>query len=391
MNSLLNALTAWLSSSQFAQSSVVSKREKLKACFLIFLIAIFFSPPPLEKLTSDYAINERWKAFSEQINGTYRSTDYPVESHESKLTFRIVPQIIGKLSFSNDTQTQMIFLYIVQVVFGFLTIFVLLQKMHQLTGDWLYSRITIAGLMLTHFGSSFFYDVTFFLDGFPFFILILAMFTRSNILVTLLLMVSFWCDERALASGLSVVIFRNYTSNKGVTYRNFLLSVNTACYLISVALYFVLRFWMIQTYAVTIPLGDDAGVGLGAIWAQRNQLAIAQMLTFESYWLYILPALLFFYKQNKLLAASILLYLIVYVGVTGMVMDVMRSITYIFPIVILGMVIYVKSEKPETVTKTSTLFTLANAVIPNYRYFEYFYIVLPLPLKIIDLFVGTLG
>lgn len=389
MQTLLNSISSKIVTDSALELTAVRMQKKLIASFAIMLLAFFFSPPPLEKLTYNYGINDRWKAFSEQINGTYNSHNYAAESHESKLSFRIIPSIIGKLSFSKDAQTQMMFLYIVQVIFGFLTIFVILDGIYKITQDWLYAKIVTSGLMLMHLGSSFFYDVSFFLDGYSFFFLILALFTPSTLLSVLLVFIGFWCDERVLLGGIGVVLFRNYRELTNINFRNFLLSKNVLLYVLSVGSYLGIRFWLTYYYMITIPLGNSAGVGFKAIWEQRNHLAIAQMLTFEFYWLYILPVLVFFYKKSKILAALIFMYLAVSIGLTGIVMDIMRSINYLFPIIVLGIIIYYEEGSKKRTNETALFITAMNLLIPNYRYFYYFFVVIPLPLKLVQLYFGS--
>jgi len=389
MRTLLDNVSSKIVTDSALKLTVVDTKKKLITSFAIMMLAFFFSPPPLEKLTYNYGINDRWKAFSEQINGTYNSHSYSVESHESKLSFRIIPAVIGKLSFSKDVQTQMIFLYIVQVIFGFLAILVMLNGIYKITQDWLYAKIVISGLMLMHLGSSFFYDTSFFLDGFPFFFLILALFTPSTLLSVLLVFIGFWCDERVLLGGIGVVLFRNYRELTDINLRNFIFSKNVLLYVLSVGSYLGIRLWLTYHYMITIPLGNSAGVGFKAIWEQRNHLAIAQMLTFEFYWLYVLPVLVFFYKKSKILAALIFMYLAVSVGLTGIVLDIMRSINYLFPIIILGIIIYYGEESKKRTNETALFVTAMNLLIPNYRYFYYFFVVIPLPLKLVQLYFGS--
>ena len=369
--------------------TVVTIAKKLKVSFVIMLIAFFFAPPPIEKLTYRFWLNDRYKAFSEQINGTYNSADYDMESHESKLSFRIVPSLIGKLSFSKDPQTQMIFLYIVQVIFGFFSILVLLNAIYESTKDWLFAKFIVTGLMLTHLGSSFFYDISYFLDGFPFFLMILAMFVPSAALSMLFLFIGFWCDERVLMGGAGVVLFRNYRELKDLKLWSFVFSKNAVLFLLSAAVYVGIRVWLIYYQQVSIPLGSSSGVGLSAIWVQRNTIPIAQLFTFEFYWLYIFPMLFFFFERSKTLAAFIFFYLVVAIGLTGIVMDVMRSVNYLFPVIILGIFIYYGQESRKKTNEVALFGAFMNLLIPNYRYFVHFFIVIPLPIKLIQMYFET--
>ena len=382
MKAFLNNILSKFISQEERNSEPVTTKTLLKTSFYIILLAFFISPPPIERLTTSFELNNSFKALSEQINGTYNSYNYAVESHESKLSYRIVPGLIGKLSFSKDPKVQMLFLYFIQVIFGFLFIFTLLSGIYKLTQNWFYSKVVTSGLILTHLGSSFFYDTAFFLDGYPFFLMILAMFIPSGWLSFLLLFIGFWCDERTILGGIGIVIFRNYNQLSTTSLKGYLFSKNSVLFICSVGLYLLIRVWLTYHYSITIPLGNSARVGIGAIWEQINNLAIAHLFTFEFYWIYLLPLFVFFYKKNKVLFILIFLYLTISILLTGIVIDVMRSANYLFPVIILGILIYYREESEKEVNNFAVLSTLINLIIPNYRYFHNFYIVLPIPLKL---------
>jgi len=106
-------------------------------------------------------------------------------------------------------------------------------------------------------------------------------------LSVLFLFIGFWCDERVLMGGVGIVLFRNYRELKELKFWNFVLSKNAILFLLSAGVYVGIRLWLIHYQKVSIPLGGDSGVGFSAIWVQRNTIPIAQLFTFEFYWLYI--------------------------------------------------------------------------------------------------------
>ena len=132
MKTFLNEILSKFISQEERNSEPVTTTTILTTSFYIILLAFFISPPPIERLTTNFELNNSFKALSEQINGTYNSYNYAVESHESKLSYRIVPGLIGKLSFSKDPKVQMLFLYFIQIIFGFFFIFTLLSGIYKL-------------------------------------------------------------------------------------------------------------------------------------------------------------------------------------------------------------------------------------------------------------------
>jgi hypothetical protein len=373
------------------ESLIITESKFIKNSLIIMLIALFLSPPPIEKLTYKFKNNDSWKAKSEQINGTYISSNYSAESHESKLTFRIIPSILGRLSFSNELRMQMLFLFLLQSITGLYCIYILLKYIYRYTQNWTYSIFATTGLMAIHLGTSFFYDVSYYLDGFVFFLMTISLFIPSRILAYLFLFLSFWGDERAILGGIGVLIFRNYTENKNIGLRNWIFSRDTVFMTLILVSYTLIRFWLIYKYSWTIPLGKEAGVSIQYVWIQINNIPIAQLLTFESYWLYLLPVFYEFYHRSKIIFSLFTTYCLSYLALSSFVWDVMRSLTYTFPVIILGIFILNKKLDRTLANYVSIIIAILSIIVPNYRYFEYFYLIIPLPIKILQVTLESFG
>lgn len=364
-----------------------SLRDLLLLAFGIYLLTLFLFPPPLEHLNGKYESNTRWKAISAQVNGVYATEDYDVVSHESKLAFRILPPALARLTFSSDIRVHVLFLYFFQLACGYAFVVILLQGLYQVFQDWLLAVFSTSGIMLTHIGSSFTYDLAFFMDGIAFFLMAVAMFDRRYPVYFLAIFLSFWVDERAVLGALSVLLFKWLTTPTRWEFSPLLRNRFTGITLLAIGAYLVIRVALIQYLAFRIPIGDEAGVGMGFLFYQVNHLPLAWFLTFKVEWFFIFPLLTFLWKKSPVYAALCLAFVLIMLFLSGIVADIMRSVSYIYPLILAGMVcadeLYTSGKFRQLLTK-NTIWCL---FIPSYRYFVHFFLVMPVPIRIVQYFL----
>ncbi len=356
--------------------------------FVVFALVILIMPPPIEHYLGKYRHMDAhpWEALGECINGTYLSENYPPGLHESKLTFRIVPQMIGRLVPSKDLYIQVISLFCVQLIMGVIFTFLLLKWLYGLSGNMLFSVLTSLGFMLTHVGSSFTYDLSFFFDGMAFFFLGLALFSRSSFFYVTGLCAAFWTDERAVLGIAGVLLFKLMESGylgslKEVVFNRYTLSA------VAIVLLSLVARYLLSVYAgMHTPVGDDALVGLRVLIGQVNMIPLAWFLSFKLYWYYLVPLILYLWKTSIPVALLSGIFILLSMMASGLVIDIMRSTSYIFPFILCGIFCAHRlypSVKSLAVGRWSAAWSL---VIPNYRNFDFFYLILPLPFRILKYF-----
>lgn len=362
----------------------------LAAGIAVYLVVFMLMPPPLEHYMGKYRINNEkhpWKAIAENINGTYRSEHYPPHIHESKLTFRVVPALIGKLSPSKNMYVQVFFLYCIQLVMGLMFTILLLQWLVQVTENFAYATLMTLGFMLTHLGSSFTYDMSFFFDGMAFFFMAAAMFSPSVPVFISGILASMWTDERAIIGVAGVLLFKLIISDCLGSVRLLLLNMYTVTTVLVLLSYALLRIFLTVYSGMNVPIGDDAGVGFAEWVRQIKVMPLAWLLSFKLYWYYLVPLIIYLLGRSPVVAILSALFIVVSLLSTGLVIDIMRSTTYLFPFLLCGIYCASRIYTPFKNKLIGKMNVIWNIVIPNYRGFEIFYIIIPLPFRIIRLFL----
>lgn len=358
--------------------------------FILYALVFGMMPPPLEHYMTKYRLDEAhhpWKAISENINGTYRSESYDPHLHESKLTFRKVPALIGKLSPSKNRYVQVFFLYCVQLIMGLMFTSLLLYWLLDLTNDLGYSALLTLGFLLTHIGSAFTYDLSFFFDGMAFFFLGVAMFSTTPIPFVIGVMAALWTDERAMIGVVGVLLFKLISLGLLQSSRTVFLNMYSVLTVFCVATYLLVRGYMTYYLGLTVPVGDQADVGVSKWIGQVKEMPIAWLLTFKLYWYYLVPLVLYLLQRSVWVGVLSSLFILTSLLSTGLVIDIMRSATYMFPFLICGIFCSVKLYKVERERLVGRFNAIWNLVIPNYRAFELFYLIIPLPFRILKVFI----
>lgn len=374
--------------SQFIHRISENKNGVFVLAFLVYAIAYIMMPPPLEHYMDKYRQNEQahpWRALSENINGTYRSENYAPHLHESKLTFRKVPAWLGKLSPSKNRYVQVFFLYCIQLIMGLMVTSLLLQWLLSITNDLMYSALLSLGFMMTHLGSSFTYDISFFFDGMAFFFLSMAMFSHTPLPFVLGVSAALWTDERALIATFGVLLFKLLILDRLSSLKEIFLNTYTLLTAGCIVVYLLARTYMTLYLQMTVPIGDQASVGLYEWFRQIKEMPIAWLLTFKLYWFYTVPLIVYLLQRSWLVGVLSTLFLLVSLLSTGLVIDIMRSATYLFPFLICGMFCSVHLFKRENDRLIGRMNAIWNLVIPNYRGFEIFYLIIPLPFRLLRL------
>jgi hypothetical protein len=368
-----------------AERLLQAKSRNLLAAILIYLLVFLMMPSPIEHYFGDYRgmDDHFWDVVSAQINGTYRSEDYPESSHAAKLTFRLTPVQIGRMSFSEEKFVQVLFIYGVQLLMGLVFTFLLVRWLADLTGKFYYAALMTLGFMFTHVGSSFTYDFSFFFDGIAFFFLGVAFFSRSNLLYFAGLTGSLWTDERAIIGIAGVWLFKLIQSEGLPSFRALLADTHSLLTLGVLALYGAIRFWLTYYGGMAIPVGDGAAVGLKAWFEQINHMPIAWLLSFKMSWYYLIPLMAFLWQKNRAVAYLSAFFIALAILSTGLVVDIMRSTSYLFPFLLCGIYASRQIWAEERNAWAARFVSIANVVMPNYRNFEFFYLILPLPLRML--------
>jgi len=152
---------------------------------------------------------------------------------------------------------------------------------------------------------------------------------------------------------------------------------------IGIASYLLVRGYMTVFLGLSVPVGNHAGVGFAEFAKNAKDIPIAWFLTFKLYWYYLIPLLAYLFRRLPAFGFFCGFFIVVGMLSTGLVIDVMRSTTYLFPFLICGLFCTTRWSGSGDQQFIGRINALWSVVIPNYRALEDFYLIIPLPFRIL--------
>lgn len=296
---------------------------KLKATLFFIIAAMIVSLP----YYFTNATNYQYVDF--KINHPFFPSHFDQSLNLAKRDFRLLPPLIGYILGINSIGLVVI-TNLLNCGFLYLTLNLFYRIIKKKSTAFYFSL----AITFTYLGISGFNDILcLHFDMFAYFLVLCAMNIFSPFAI-IFLFLSYFVDERALLSGVFVIIFQHYTK-KNTHNTSFLFWG----YLISIVAYFVSRYFLTECFGLYTPLGNAAGVGgkvvLTNIISFRGILGT--FLSFEFLWIIIIIGLLQLknIQYNKLEILLIFSILIASIFSAFMVLDITRSISYLFPIIFL--------------------------------------------------------
>lgn len=290
----------------------------------------------LESITPEFRdYRHNWQALHDQIESPLTPRPYPSTSHQSKKAFRLLPPLIGKLFPVENRFSTLIGLFIFQHLLGLLGFYILLELILTVTKDRVYTFLATLCFSFIYYGISFFWDLYGWFDGIAYFMLLATMYflIQSNLLLAFFsLSAAFWTDERAIIVS-PVLVFWHMINQKSLDYFKIShLQRVIVWYFFCIVLYLAIRFYLSIVYGLTIPLGFNALVGLKMILINMQPIPYSLFSIFEGLWLPFILMVIWLWKRkdNGILAGSFLLFVVPVIA-SLCVIDVTRSLTYIFP------------------------------------------------------------
>ncbi|MFT4032043.1 MAG: hypothetical protein QM669_06455 [Siphonobacter sp.] len=366
----------------FTNHSNWKLRSVLLFTGLIFLVAF----PSYDRFfTTNHDYYEFWQHLSRQVDHPFtQQTGLAPASHEAKTTFRLVAPLAGKLVGWISPMAGVWFMFLVQHLLGFLFMHVVLTYAYRLTANRVTSFLFLGCLSCIYLTRSFFYELYGLFDGYAFAFIMLAVVARSPIQCMAALFFAFWTDERAIVASPLVLLYQLSVILPTYTFTDLLKQWKWyGSYVILIAVYAALRFFLMSYFHLDVPLGDDADAGLSLIYRNILELPLATFLTYEGCWLII--GWLFVYYCYKRAWWEIVLYgsmtIVVWV-VAGSVLDFTRSFCYGFPLLMLGFYEMTRHFTASQLQKYLFIVLTISVMIPTYKYIGDFYWHVPAPLKL---------
>ncbi len=332
----------------------VGNNWMLTSALLLTVVSLFFSFPSYSDINS-----EEWKPLFEKADNLFGNSSYGDGTHAAKLTFRMVLPAIVHFAHLNMTGV----LVLLGIV-GMLNFYLVLRLAYNILNDKREAFMVGLCSALIYFGKCSFTELrgTMF-DGLAIFFLLCAMNTRRNVLLALFVLLAAWCDERALvASALIWVYYIVKNDKKRIGLQLFApqaLWIYTAWFLYIAKRYYLSTYMGMHT--------DTKGVGLSVLLDQINNIPLGVWSALEGLWLVVIYAMLMLYRHKQffaLFAYAVVCGIILLLGLS--VVDITRSVVYIFPAVFIGLKIVKDHYDKDAMMKLLWMALILCFVYPAY-------------------------
>ncbi len=302
---------------------------------LLTCLSLFFAFPGYTELH-----RAEWQELFIKAQHPFTNSLAGAGSHDAKITFRLlIPLIVHALHL--DITGVLIFTGII----GILNFYLVLHIAYKILRDKRLAIIIGLCSCFIYFGKCSFIELRGgMFDGIAMCLLLLSIATPSNILKGIFIFFCAWCDERGLIASSLVWVYILYEYRNSPFIKKVLNGAAISLY-IAWLLYAITRYWLVQQYGLQTDVG---GTGPKVLFNQVNNIPIGIWSALEGLWLPVIYAFLALYRDRsffellKFMGACIL---ILIVGVS--VLDITRSVMYVFPAVFIALsILKDKMDKP---------------------------------------------
>jgi hypothetical protein len=265
------------------------------------------------------------------------------DSHTRKLTFRLVLPILLKLFHQNVW-----YVVVLQTLLGTFMMYLIAKIIYQLTSNKLTTFYFTLATTSIYFGISAFWELGGFGDSFAYGMLIIAMYYRNPIIIFGAITIASWTDERGFIAGGYVLFWwlcrSSIETKMGIKdILNNIFSKQTFAIIASWIGYILLRVWLTKYYNLDVDTHQIGGFMLGP--EHSSSIGLGLWTSLEGFWIFILlTGIIMIGNWNEM---RIVFWgyscLIIFLCLTScMVSDINRSISYGYPLILLGMVFLTK-------------------------------------------------
>lgn len=342
---------------------------------LVLLFNIIYFPEPVRKnLTSQWTsqdivmqqfLNTKIKAPFEPYLGS-ASND-----HYAKRELRITPYLVGYFLRADAAK-----LFYLQVVSLFIFVFLSLRVVTDLAKDYVTGILGTVALLFCYVGNSFNFD-TLFLDSYAYLGLLAALYFRENIFSSLILLITFFVDERAvLMSAIMPLVSwlhqQRFLGTPEVGWSQqlkvmLLRNQTTWFVLLALASYLALRLFSFMYLDLKTPVGQENGVHFGLALSYGDRVPPALWSALKMNLLLIISAIIVLMQSRQYLAV-IWTIGIFFAGLTIAIAveDVTRSLAYVFPVVFVAYAAMKQAGEQKQVRQVLLILAVINILTPTY-------------------------
>ncbi|MFT4802902.1 MAG: hypothetical protein ACJA2S_001335 [Cyclobacteriaceae bacterium] len=320
--------------------------KPLASAALLFTITVFFAFPSYDVvlLIKEPTMISTWEAIFAQGEDplNFNANEYPMGSHEEKLTFRFVPAVILNLLGIDSIVVALVFQLISLLLFYILLFDFFRIQIRDRSKAFLFCL----AISLTVSGHVYASDYRGTFDTLALTFLLLAVRIRSSYWVIIPLILAYYTDERALiaSSGLFVLnlwLKKDLKLISGFKHQENVLLIS------SWVLYFIIRL-ILQSKGLQTGVG-----GVNLFLHQIDKTCYTIFIGMEGIILFFLMSIAYLYRQKKYAFSALFVggYLLIFV-VSQSVFDINRSMSYGLIIQIITILIINKYSTRDILEKT---------------------------------------
>ncbi|MDX2197052.1 MAG: hypothetical protein NW207_11615 [Cytophagales bacterium] len=358
---------------------IIAKVEKLLAgrffglkCALIgYACIFFFSNPSMFALSPELKVCGGCVDFQAKIDRkdyllSTVTTRYTAGEHMGKSEFRLTfPLLCKLLHISNKYQA-----YALQLIIGLGTLMMAAYIFVSLLGSRFLAFCSVLAFCFIYAGKAAVIDTSGFLDAYSFFFILASMCSPHPILTLFTSQLAYWNDERAIFSHFLVMLWwqLKLSGSDGYHWKKILFpGIHSICIAISFLVYVFVRMILTQKYGFI----NSDGTMLCFPWTFKYS-GLVLWQAFEGFIIIVFAALFILVHNRKYLAAGIFfLSLLLQYTVAMSIMDLTRSVAYIFPGIFIAYMICSQWIENKTYIK----YGVCIALFYSFVFADYFIIV----------------
>ncbi|MGB3616708.1 MAG: hypothetical protein WBA12_01195 [Catalinimonas sp.] len=249
-----------------------------------------------------------------------------------RLTMPVLGHVLG-LGFEH--------LLAVQFVGGLLLLGIAALLAERVFNDRTTAVPAVLALSWSHPGNTCFTDPLGYFDGIAYLFLLLAMWSRMPVLITLCVLAAAFTDERgAVATGF-VFLWWTYHAVEATNPKERRAAYGRAAAVgVGALLYGGLRLWLQQHYGLNTPVGAETNVGWKTWSAIYPWIPLGLFSGLEFWWLVLLGAVVILFQSRRyLFLGAFAGLIIVQTGIAASVFDLTRSTAYLTPSVFVALAV----------------------------------------------------
>lgn len=360
---------------------------RLKLAIFCTLCSIFYATP-FFTLLSPPETPLLWKVIHQQAAHPLTPVSgLEPSSHEAKHVFRLTMPLLAKLSPVASERVQMPFLFAAQYAAGVLFFVLCYTLFQQLLHNHATATLLTLSTAFIYPGQACFFDLNGYFDGMAMLFLLLTFVCRSHLLVFVCLLAAFWVDERAIVAASYTYLWLKLKNGTDVGWRQLLLpDYRSMVVPLAIVITLGLRFWLTRQYGFALPVSEEGYVGFARFFRIERmfRLPIGIFSPLKLHWLLIALAgvCLWLNRRFTLLVLGCLAVL-ASVGVALAVVDLTRSLNYVFPAVILSVALVAKASNQRFMLALSAILLVLAVILPSFFVMTDAGWIFPLPVKIL--------